>query len=105
MDDMRLAQKLVSLGHAARNSANLKVRQPLARLCQRGRHQRPRLARAQCCLFDPLQLQQATRPQLLGRLQDVLPLGFGVDAGSTSPRWCKPGGWTKPRTSLASCAP
>jgi len=30
MDDMRLAQKLVSLGHAARNSANLKVRQPLA---------------------------------------------------------------------------
>jgi isoleucyl-tRNA synthetase len=30
MDDMRLAQKLVSLGHAARNSASLKVRQPLA---------------------------------------------------------------------------
>jgi len=30
MDDMRLAQKLVSLGHAARNSANLKVRQPLS---------------------------------------------------------------------------
>lgn len=30
MDDMRLAQRLVSLGHAARNSANLKVRQPLA---------------------------------------------------------------------------
>ncbi|MBN2305353.1 MAG: isoleucine--tRNA ligase [Anaerolineae bacterium] len=30
MGDMRLAQKLVSLGHAARNSANLKVRQPLA---------------------------------------------------------------------------
>jgi isoleucyl-tRNA synthetase len=30
MSDMRLAQKLVSLGHAARNSANLKVRQPLA---------------------------------------------------------------------------
>jgi isoleucyl-tRNA synthetase len=30
MDDMRLAQKLVSLGHAARNSANLRVRQPLA---------------------------------------------------------------------------
>ncbi|MBN1679121.1 MAG: isoleucine--tRNA ligase [Anaerolineae bacterium] len=28
--DMRLTQKLVSLGHAARNSANLKVRQPLA---------------------------------------------------------------------------
>jgi isoleucyl-tRNA synthetase len=30
MADMRLAQKLVSLGHAARNQANLKVRQPLA---------------------------------------------------------------------------
>lgn len=30
MADMRLTQKLVSLGHAARNSANLKVRQPLA---------------------------------------------------------------------------
>jgi isoleucyl-tRNA synthetase len=30
MDDMRLTQKLVSLGHAARNSANLRVRQPLA---------------------------------------------------------------------------
>ncbi len=30
MADMRLAQKLVSLGHAARNSADLKVRQPLA---------------------------------------------------------------------------
>jgi isoleucyl-tRNA synthetase len=30
MDDMRLAQRLVSLGHAARNSANLKVRQPLS---------------------------------------------------------------------------
>jgi isoleucyl-tRNA synthetase len=30
MEDMRLAQRLVSLGHAARNSANLKVRQPLA---------------------------------------------------------------------------
>jgi isoleucyl-tRNA synthetase len=30
MEDMRLTQRLVSLGHAARNSANLKVRQPLA---------------------------------------------------------------------------
>ena len=30
MDDMRLVQKLVSLGHAARNSASLKVRQPLS---------------------------------------------------------------------------
>ncbi|MEW6577658.1 MAG: isoleucine--tRNA ligase [Chloroflexota bacterium] len=30
MADMRLAQKLVSLGHAARNSAGIKVRQPLA---------------------------------------------------------------------------
>jgi isoleucyl-tRNA synthetase len=30
MSDMGLAQRLVSLGHAARNSANLKVRQPLA---------------------------------------------------------------------------
>ena len=30
MDNMRLAQRLVSLGHAARNTANLKVRQPLA---------------------------------------------------------------------------
>ena len=30
MDNMRLVQKLVSLGHAARNSAGLKVRQPLA---------------------------------------------------------------------------
>jgi isoleucyl-tRNA synthetase len=30
MNDMRLAQKLVSLGHASRNAANLKVRQPLA---------------------------------------------------------------------------
>jgi isoleucyl-tRNA synthetase len=30
VNNMRLAQKLVSLGHAARNSAALKVRQPLA---------------------------------------------------------------------------
>ncbi len=30
MSNMRLAQKLVSLGHAARNSAGIKVRQPLA---------------------------------------------------------------------------
>ncbi len=30
MSNMRLAQKLVSLGHAARNSAAIKVRQPLA---------------------------------------------------------------------------
>jgi len=30
MDDMRLAQRLVSLGHAARNQAQIKVRQPLA---------------------------------------------------------------------------
>ncbi len=30
MDDMRLTQRLVSLGHAARNSAELKVRQPLS---------------------------------------------------------------------------
>ncbi|MEJ5250233.1 MAG: class I tRNA ligase family protein, partial [Caldilinea sp.] len=29
MGDMRLAQRLVSLGHAARNSAGIKVRQPL----------------------------------------------------------------------------
>jgi isoleucyl-tRNA synthetase len=29
MSDMRLAQRLVSLGHAARNSAGIKVRQPL----------------------------------------------------------------------------
>jgi len=30
MNNMRLAQKLVSLGHSARNSAGLKVRQPLS---------------------------------------------------------------------------
>ncbi len=30
MENMRLAQRLVSLGHSARNTANLKVRQPLA---------------------------------------------------------------------------
>jgi isoleucyl-tRNA synthetase len=32
MGDMRLAQRLVSLGHAARNSANLKVRLPLTEI-------------------------------------------------------------------------
>ncbi len=60
MDDMRLAQKLVSLGHAARNSANLKVRQPLAEavFVLRAESERPVVEALQGTIAEELNVKQ-----------------------------------------------
>ncbi len=57
--DMRLAMRLVSLGHAARNKAGLKVRQPLAEAVVRLRtpEEQTRLERLQDVIADELNVK------------------------------------------------
>ena len=59
MADMRLAMRLVSLGHAARNKAGLKVRQPLAEAVVRLRtpDEQARLERLQDLIADELNVK------------------------------------------------
>lgn len=59
MADMRLAMRLVSLGHSARNKAGLKVRQPLAEavVCLRMPEEQARLERLQDLIADELNVK------------------------------------------------
>src|SRR5690606_29907068 len=60
--DMDLAQKLTSLGHAARQSANLRVRQPLAQVVVRTRNtaEQESLNRLQQFVLDELNVKALT---------------------------------------------
>jgi isoleucyl-tRNA synthetase len=91
-DDMRLVMRLVSLGHAARNSAQIKVRQPLAEVafCLPDTGQADVLRAYADVIADELNVK---RVSLLDRPADVvtyslnpLPKALGPRFGSDFPK-------------------
>ncbi len=71
--DMELVQRVTSLGHSARQSANLKVRQPLAQVIVRTRtaEERAGLARLQQFVLDELNVKTLDFTDAAGDLVDV----------------------------------
>lgn len=71
--DMEVAQRVTSLGHAARQSANLKVRQPLAQVVVRTRtdEERAGLLRLQQLVLDELNVKELVFTDAAGDLVDV----------------------------------
>lgn len=71
--DMEVVQRVTSLGHAARQSANLKVRQPLAQVVVRTRtnEERAGLLRLQQFVLDELNVKTLAFTDAAGDLVDV----------------------------------
>jgi isoleucyl-tRNA synthetase len=71
--DMALVQKITSLGHAARQNANLRVRQPLAQVVVRTRtsEERTGLEQLQQLVLDELNVKQITFADAASDLVDV----------------------------------
>jgi isoleucyl-tRNA synthetase len=71
--DMLLVQRVTSLGHAARQNANLKVRQPLAQVVVRTRNsdERAALERLQGFVLDELNVKRLNFVDAAGDLVDV----------------------------------
>ena len=71
--DMELVQRITSLGHAARQAANLKVRQPLAQVVVRTRTaaERAGLERLQQLVLDELNVKSLAFTDAAGDLVDV----------------------------------
>jgi isoleucyl-tRNA synthetase len=71
--DMELVQRITSLGHAARQTANLKVRQPLAQVIVRARtaEERAGLLRLQQFVLDELNVKTLDFTDAAGDLVDV----------------------------------
>jgi isoleucyl-tRNA synthetase len=71
--DMGLAQKVTSLGHAARQNANLRVRQPLAQVVARTRsdEEDAGLERMQQLVLDELNVKELIFTHASGDLVDV----------------------------------
>jgi isoleucyl-tRNA synthetase len=71
--DMALAQKITSLGHAARQGANLKVRQPLAQVIVRtlNEEEDAGLMRLQQLVLDELNVKELEFTHASGDLVDV----------------------------------
>jgi isoleucyl-tRNA synthetase len=71
--DMEVVQRVTSLGHAARQSANLKVRQPLAQVVVRTRtnDERAGLLRLQQFVLDELNVKALAFTDAAGDLVDV----------------------------------
>ena len=71
--DMALTQRVTSLGHAARQNANLKVRQPLAQVIVRTRSgdEEQALRRLQQLLLDELNVKEMVFTHASGDLVDV----------------------------------
>ena len=71
--DMELVQRVTSLGHAARQLANLKVRQPLAQVVVRTRtaEERAGLLRLQQLVLDELNVKSLSFTDEAGDLVDV----------------------------------
>lgn len=91
-DGMALAQKIASLGHSARQSANLKVRQPLAQLVVRMRSagEQAGLSRLQDLVLDELNVKSLAFADAAGDLIDVqvfpYPKQLGQKFGSGYPK-------------------
>lgn len=81
--DMALAQKVTSLGHAARQNANLKVRQPLAQVVVRTRNpeERASLERLSDLVLDELNVKALTFADAAGDLVDVVVFPFPKQLG------------------------
>ena len=81
--DMALAQKVTSLGHAARQNANLKVRQPLAQVVVRTRssEERASLERLADLVLDELNVKALTFAEAAGDLVDVVVFPFPKQLG------------------------
>ncbi len=81
--DMDLAQKVTSLGHAARQNANLKVRQPLAQVVVRTRssEERASLERLATLILDELNVKALTFADTAGDLVDVVVFPFPKQLG------------------------
>ncbi len=90
--DMDMAQRVASLGHAARQSANLKVRQPLAQVVVRVRsaEEQESLRRLQDLVLDELNVKSLTFADAAGDLVDVqifpYPKQLGQKYGSGYPK-------------------
>jgi isoleucyl-tRNA synthetase len=71
--DMNMVQRVTSLGHSARQAANLKVRQPLAQVVVRVRNadERAGLERLQQFVLDELNVKALTFTDAAGDLVDV----------------------------------
>lgn len=71
--DMAMAQRVTSLGHAARQNANLKVRQPLAQVVVRTRtaDEEAALRRLQQLVLDELNVKEMLFTHASGDLVDV----------------------------------
>ncbi|HQY94423.1 isoleucine--tRNA ligase, partial [Caldilinea sp.] len=71
--DMAMVQRVTSLGHAARQNANLKVRQPLAQVVVRTRtgDEEAALRRMQQLLLDELNVKEMSFTHASGDLVDV----------------------------------
>ncbi len=81
--DMVLVQQVTSLGHAARQNANLKVRQPLAQVVVRTRNpeERASLERLSNLVLDELNVKAITFAEGAGDLVDVEVFPFPKQLG------------------------
>ncbi|MDQ3247677.1 MAG: isoleucine--tRNA ligase [Chloroflexota bacterium] len=81
--DMQMVQKVTSLGHAARQNANLKVRQPLAQLVVRTRQneERASLERLQQFVLDELNVKSLAFADAAGDLVDVTVFAYPKQLG------------------------
>jgi isoleucyl-tRNA synthetase len=81
--DMALVQKVTSLGHAARQNANLKVRQPLAEVIVRTRESEEdaSLQRLQGLILDELNVKAMASTHASGDLVDVEVFPFPKQLG------------------------
>jgi len=90
--DMALVQRVASLGHSARQAANLKVRQPLAQVVVRVRNaeERESLTRLQDLALDELNVKSLAFADAAGDLVDVqvfpYPKQLGQKYGSGYPK-------------------
>jgi isoleucyl-tRNA synthetase len=81
--DMALVQRITSLGHAARQNANLKVRQPLAGVVVRTRNaeEQAALGRLQQLVLDELNVKSITFADAASDLVDVQVFPFPKQLG------------------------
>ena len=100
--DMALVQKVTSLGHAARQNANLKVRQPLAQVVVRLRNSSEvdALRRLQQFMLDELNVKTLAFTDASGDLVDVAVFPYPKQLGQKYGK-----GYPKIRAAMATLDP
>lgn len=100
--DMALVQKVTSLGHAARQNANLKVRQPLAQVVVRVRNgsEVEALRRLQQFMLDELNVKTLAFTDASGDLVDVTVFPYPKQLGQKYGK-----GYPKIRAAMAALDP